>query len=104
ISATVAWLDKTFNGDFLPLSSTAFTRLSEGAMRRLGDILRRAEGGQLHLEWSESWNRLDFAQIPVGVLSQAYERYQRKHRPKSQRQEGAFYTPRHIADLMVRAA
>jgi hypothetical protein len=104
IGATVQWLDDTFNGDFLPLSPTALSRLTVDGIRRLGDILRHAPSGQLHFKWEEKWNRLDFAQIPVGVLSPAYERYQRKHRSRAQRREGAYYTPRHIADLMIRAA
>jgi hypothetical protein len=40
----------------------------------------------------------------VGVLSQAYELYLRSHAPDKQRKEGGFYTPRPIADLLVRAS
>lgn len=98
------WLDETFNGDFLPLTSGAVDRLSKVAFMRLGDILRRADGGQLYLGWREKWDRLDFAHIPVGVLSQAYERYLSKHDPEAQHREGGYYTPRHIADLMVKAS
>ena len=47
---------------------------------------------------------LDFAHIPVGVLSQAYEHYLHSHAPLQQRKEGGYYTPRLIADLMVRGA
>jgi hypothetical protein len=104
ISATIHWLDDTFNGDFLPLSATALANLTSEGIRHLGNILRHAPSAQLYLPWEEKWDRLDFAQIPVGVLSQAYERYQRKHHARAQRREGAYYTPRHIADLMVRAA
>src|SRR3546814_9807678 len=64
----------------------------------------RAPGGQLFLGWAERWDRLDFAHIPVGVLSQAYEYYLRSHAPAKQRQEGGYYTPRPIADLLVRAS
>lgn len=101
--ATSHWLDDTFNGDFLPLSPGLFARLPENAFKTLGDIMRRAPDGQLHLAWSESWAYLDFAHIPVGVLSQAYENHLRK-RPDKQRKEGGYYTPRLIADLMVRGA
>lgn len=104
IAATVQWLNDTFNGDFLPLSETALTNLTPEGIRQLGNILMRAPSGQLSLPWEEKWDRLDFAQIPVGVLSQAYDRYQRRHHAQTQRREGAYYTPRHIADLMVRAA
>ncbi|MFS4439517.1 class I SAM-dependent DNA methyltransferase [Paracoccaceae bacterium GXU_MW_L88] len=99
---TSKWLDETFNGDFLPTSHGIWDRLPQDAFKTLGDILRRAPGGQLALGWEERWDNLDFAHIPVGVLSQAYEHYLHKHAPGRQRREGGFYTPRPIADLMVR--
>lgn len=102
--ATSEWLDTTFNGDFLPMSSDIYRSLPPQAYKILGDILRRAPDGQLFLGWSERWDNLDFAHIPVGVLSQAYEHYLRQHAPDRQRREGGFYTPRPIADLMVRGA
>jgi hypothetical protein len=102
--ATSEWLDATFNGDFLPMSSDIYRSLPPQAYKVLGDILRRAPDGQLFLGWAERWDNLDFAHIPVGVLSQAYEHYLRQHAPDRQRREGGFYTPRPIADLMVRGA
>lgn len=102
--AASRWLDVTFNGDFLPLSNGLFSELSEAALYPLGNILHRAEGGQLYLGWQEKWNYLDFAHIPVGVLSEAYEHYMREHDEVRQRKEGSFYTPRAIADLMVNAS
>lgn len=102
--ATSQWLDETFNGDFLPLSANLYHSLPPAAFKVLGDILRRAPGGQLFLGWTERWDHLDFAHIPVGVLSQAYEHYLRAHAPDRQRKEGGYYTPRPIADLMVRGA
>ncbi|MDH7638105.1 HsdM family class I SAM-dependent methyltransferase [Sphingomonas oryzagri] len=101
---TSAWLDLTFNGDLLPLSDRMFARLPERAFAILGDVLRRAPDGQLFLGWQEKWDNLDFAHIPVGVLSQAYELYLRSHAPARQRREGGYYTPRPIADLLVRAS
>lgn len=102
--ATCAWLDETFNGDLLPLTGDIFEELPPEAYYVLGNILMRAPGGQLFLGWTERWDRLDFAHIPVGVLSQAYELYLRSHVPVKQRNEGGFYTPRPIADLLVRAS
>ncbi|WP_284180167.1 N-6 DNA methylase [Rhabdaerophilum sp. SD176] len=99
-----AWLDRTFNGDLLPLSKQIFETLPTNAYHVLGNIMMRAEGGQLFLGWTERWDGLDFAHIPVGVLSQAYELYLRRHAPEKQRKEGGFYTPRPIADLLVRAS
>lgn len=98
------WLDRTFNGDLLPLSDDIFDRLPAEAYHVLGNIMLRAVGGQLFLGWAERWDQLDFAHIPVGVLSQAYELYLRNHAPTKQRQEGGYYTPRPIADLLVRAS
>jgi len=102
--STCAWLDKTFNGDLLPLSKGIFDRLPEDAYHVLSNIMARAPGGQLFLGWAERWDQLDFAHIPVGVLSQAYELYLRSHAPSKQRREGGYYTPRPIADLLVRAS
>jgi hypothetical protein len=102
--STSSWLDETFNGDFLPMSPGTFERLSTTGFAVLGDITRRAPGGQPSLGWQEGWADLNFAHIPVGVLSQAYERYQGKHDPGGQRRKGGYYTPRPIAELMVRAA
>lgn len=102
--ATCAWLDATFNGDLLPLSDALFDRLPPEAYVMLGNIMRRADGAQLFLGWAERWDQLDFAHIPVGVLSQAYELYLRSHAPAKQRREGGYYTPRPIADLLVRAS
>ena len=101
---TSIWLDETFNGDLLPLSDGIFSRLSGEACQILGDVLRRAPDSQLFLGWEEKWDNLDFSHIPVGVLSQAYELYLRNHAPARQRREGGYYTPRSIADLLVRAS
>ena len=101
---TSEWLDDTFNGDLLPLSADVFQRLPEEGYVVLGDVLRRAPGGQLSLGWEERWGCLDFAHIPVGVLSQAYELYLREHAPSKQKREGGYFTPRPITELMVRAA
>ena len=100
---TSEWLDDKFNGDLLPLSADVFGTLPEQGYGVLGDILRRAPGGQLFLGWEEKWDNLDFAHIPVGVLSQAYELYMREHARCKQRREGGYFTPRPIAELMVRA-
>ena len=101
---TSDWLDATFNGDLLPLSAGIFEVLPTQGYSVLGDVLRRAPDSQLFLGWEEKWGNLDFAHIPVGVLSQAYELYLREHAPAKQRREGGYFTPRPIAELMVRAS
>ena len=85
---TSNWLDTTFNGDLLPLSEDIFDRLPAEGYRILGHVLRRAPDGQLFLGWREKWANLDFAHIPVGILSQAYELYLREHAPAKQKREG----------------
>jgi len=85
---TSTWLDATFNGDLLPLSDGIFQELPDHAYHILGDVLRRAPDSQLYLGWEEKWDNLDFAHIPVGVLSQAYELYLRSHAPLRQRRSG----------------
>ena len=101
---TSDWLDVTFNGDLLPLSPGVFEMLPERVFGVLGDVLRRAPDGQPFLGWEEKWGNLDFAHIPVGVLSQAYELHLKEHAPDKQKREGGYFTPRPIADLMVRAS
>lgn len=103
-SATSTWLDDTFNGDFLPLSATTIRSFPAEAFRAASNIMLRAAGGQLPLQWTESWANLDFAHIPVGVLSQVYEQYLGKKHKTKQKKEGSYYTPAHIAELMVHAA
>jgi len=98
------WLDEIFNGDFLPFTDGLLATLPIAAFQALGNILHRAPDGQLYLGWQEKWDYLDFAHIPVGVLSEAYEHYMREHNPDKQRKEGSYYTPRAIADLMVKAS
>ena len=101
---TSAWLDETFNGDLLPLATRRLESLPKAGLHELGNILRRAPDSQLFLEWEEEWANLNFAHIPVGVLSQAYELYLRDHEPVRQRREGGYFTPRPIAELMVNAS
>ena len=101
---TSAWLDITFNGDLLPLSAGIFETLPAEGYSVLGDVLRRAPDGQLFLGWREKWGNLDFAHIPVGVLSQACEVHLRRHAPTKQKSEGGYFTPRPIVELMVRAS
>jgi hypothetical protein len=98
------WLDTTFNGDLLPLGKDLLSRLSAKALLQLGNILHRAPGGQYLLDWREDWAHLDFAYIPVGVLSQAYEHYLRTHQADVQIKDGGYYTPAGLAQILVMGA
>ncbi|HEY2292511.1 MAG TPA: N-6 DNA methylase, partial [Thermoanaerobaculia bacterium] len=121
---TSAWLDETFNGDFLRLidesiPATDRAARQEAYLRFYKHIQRRAgKGFFLHLEailkgWHAAgggmqleldWDRFDFAHIPVGVLSQVYESFSHRADPKTARQTSIHYTPRIIARLMVEQA
>lgn len=98
-ASTCWWLDDTFNGDFLPLSfgSGGFKALPEEAFARLSDILHRSPGGQRRFDWGD----LDFAHVPVGLLSQVYEQQAERWDPSGQREKSVYYTPRRIAEYMV---
>jgi hypothetical protein len=120
---TSAWLDQTFNGDFLPLFHETipaadrsareaeylrFYRQTEHLVgKRIFDhlqaILRgwKVVGGDFQPELELDWNELDFAHIPVGVLSQVYESFSHRADPRTARDTSVHYTPRTIAGLMV---
>jgi len=121
---TSAWLDATFNGDFLPLidesipadnreaREAAYFRFFKRTERLVGKkifthlhaILRgwRAVGDSIQMELD--WGDLDFAHIPVGVLSQVYESFSHRADPLTARDTSVHYTPRTIAGLMVEEA
>ncbi len=118
---TSAWLDETFNGDFLRLidesipagdraaRQEAYLRFYKATERRAGTkfflhlhaILNgwkaTGNGMQLPLDWGD----LDFAHIPVGVLSQVYESFSHRADHQAARETSIHYTPRIIARLMV---
>lgn len=118
---TSAWLDETFNGDFLRLideNTPASDRV--GRERLYLAFFRQAEqiaGSRLftHLDailkgWGSrggaiqtelDWGDLDFAHIPVGVLSQVYESFSHRVDPELAHEKSVHYTPRLIARLMV---
>jgi hypothetical protein len=118
---TSAWLDATFNGDFLPLidesipngdrsaRETEYLRFYKRVQRLAGKsifdhlhaILRgwRQVGGGFQPELD--WGDLDFAHIPIGVLSQVYESFSHRADPRTARDTSVHYTPRTIAGLMV---
>ncbi len=118
---TSAWLDATFNGDFLPLidesiplddrtaREAAYLRFYNRTEHLVGKrifihlyaILHgwRALGDSVQTEID--WGDLDFAHIPVGVLSQVYESFSHRADPRTARDTSVHYTPRTIAKLMV---
>lgn len=121
---TSAWLDATFNGDFLSLIDETIPAdnreareaeylrffkdterlVGKGIFTHLHAILRgwRAVGDAIQMELD--WGDLDFAHIPVGVLSQVYESFSHRADPLTARDTSVHYTPRTIAGLMVEEA
>lgn len=127
-AATSCWLDETFNGDVLPLvpelraDADADARLT--AYRK---FYRRADAATqnrvfLHLEavlrgWKSlgrssfqlplpriDWDDLNFAHIPIGVLSQVYETFSHQWDPEHAEKTSIYYTPKNIARCLVEEA
>jgi hypothetical protein len=111
-TATCSWLDRTFNGNLLPLSpppsQTAAWFQYLGGPRNahvftlLSRIVVVAEpSGQMRLDLD--WGGIDFGHVPVGLLSQVYERHSHRFNP-SAKEDSIHYTPRLIADYMIKEA
>lgn len=110
---TSAWLDKTFNGDLLPLtdngSKSYFESVNQRTFIHLTAILKGEEpsgdsGWQTLLNFrteERNWGAYDFAHIPVGLLSQVYERFAWKWEHDTAKETSVHYTPRNIAATLV---
>jgi hypothetical protein len=107
--ATCHWLDETFNGDLLPLSGSyteVIGKADKQTSGKLFDHLRailegweHAGNGQFQLQID--WGDLDFAHIPIGVLSQVYETFSRVWDPQRSENTSVYYTPKNIAKYLV---
>jgi len=109
-AATCRWLDRTFNGDFLRLSAGGGIDFFDGAGRRtkgevfdvLGAILRSDQPvGDRHYQGKFNWGTFDFAHVPVGLLSQVYEKFVWTWAVEEARASSVHYTPRNIAATLV---
>ncbi len=108
---TSNWLDEIFNGDLLPLSkhdtASWFGALPEETRDKicheLGNIAHGATSdGQLRLP--SDWADINFAHVPVGLLSQVYESHCHRVAQQKAKKESIYYTPRTIAEYMVKHA
>jgi hypothetical protein len=100
---TCRWLDRNFNGDFLPvelLRDNTLSKMPAGTFDALTDIMHRSEGGQTVFDWAA----VDFAHVPAGLLSQVYEHQAALSDPTHRHSASVYYTPRRIAEYMVREA
>ena len=93
--ALIDSLRKDFNGDFLgDDSQDLWTELSEGGFHLINQFLRRTD---MQTGQGDFWN-YDFSYIPVELLSGLYESFLSDD---EQAEDGAYYTPRHLATLAV---
>lgn len=100
------WLDVTFNGDLLPLAGENYPRFfakldkeAPEAYEHLSNILYHAPDGQL--SFAETWGGIDFAHVPIGLLSEVYEQFAHQYVGRLARAESIHYTPRHIAAFLL---
>ncbi|MDI1313812.1 N-6 DNA methylase [Prosthecobacter sp.] len=116
-AATCRWLDKTFNGDFLALTDNGNLEFFEAKgtstgkklFHHLTQMLRGEEAtageayqGRFNFVSAKfSWGHLDFAHIPIGLLSQVYEKLSWKWDHAQSKETSVHYTPRNIAATLV---
>ena len=106
---TCRWLDETFNGDLLPFSggyTDVFSQANEQTGGRLFLHLLAILKGWKHagieaFQLPIDWGDLDFAHIPIGVLSQVYENFSKIWDSQQTEQTSAYYTPKNIARYLV---
>lgn len=99
-----------FNGDFLTSadSETGWENLSEQAF---GWILRFLDRTTLRTGQASFW-RYDFSQIPIELIASIYETFlaskdasgDKAGADQAKRKQGAYYTPRLLADWVVELA
>ena len=107
--ATCRWLDETFNGDLLPLSGSyeavfekADAQTQGTLFSHLQAILESSEyAGNGLFQLKINWGDLDFAHIPIGVLSQVYESFSRVWDSQLSENTSVYYTPKNIARYLV---
>lgn len=108
-AAVCRWLDREFNGELLPFADGKYNAFFDSLGKSgkeicgvLSHIMYRAPGGQLTFD--SQWADLDFAHVPVGLLSEVYERFAHRHLGARAAKESMHYTPRHIAEFMMEEA
>jgi hypothetical protein len=107
--ATCHWLDETFNGDLLPLTDSyteVFRKAHRQTTGKIFDHLQAILEGWKHVgnesfQVQIDWGDLDFAHIPIGVLSQVYENFSKIWDSQQREQISAYYTPKNIARYLV---
>lgn len=109
---TCVWLDSKFNGELLPMMENEhpdyedyyalfqrIDRKNDRVLHELSNILYRAPDGSLMLDLD--WNGVDFAHVPIGLLSEVYEDYAHQFYKQDANRESVRFTPKHIAEFTV---
>jgi hypothetical protein len=92
-------LGTDFNGDFLRSNSGGAPRWSSLSKANFNSVHQFLEGVDLSTGQGSFW-RYDFSRIPVELISGIYETLLKKR----QNTLGAYYTPRHLANLVIEQA
>jgi hypothetical protein len=95
-------LDEWLNGSVFPLTRDQLRTLGEDRLRTVAGVFRGdAASGQMALEFAN----YDFSFIPIETLSVIYEQFLHAPDPHTGvsrgRQEGAYYTPVPLVNLML---
>nr|WP_319397112.1 N-6 DNA methylase [uncultured Desulfobacter sp.] len=107
--ATCQWLDQTFNGDLLPFSEDYISVFEKAERQTNGKLFLHLKAILKSWEYAGisafqtviDWGDLDFAHIPIGVLSQVYENFSKIWDSQQREQTSAYYTPKNIARYLV---
>ena len=95
VQQLIVSLRSDFNGDFLAEDSLdPWSALARSGYQLVDSFLSRTD---MRTGQGEFWN-YDFSYIPVELLSGLYEQFLSRD---EQTEQGAFYTPRHLASLAV---
>lgn len=94
-----AKLHRTFNGSMFDGDDRRITRKQYGILRAFFAVAEvKKKQGTL-----DFWG-YDFRVIPVETISSIYEDFLSKEDAEGKRKKGAFYTPRHLAEMVVDVA
>jgi len=113
LAETNRWLDETFNGDLLALPSQNYSTYFGRLIRKHGQQVTRPLNAIMALDTAVSpgtyqqsldWGDLDFDHLPIGLLSETYERLMERLDAEARRDTSVYYTPFHIAEYMVEEA
>lgn len=100
---TFQWLDDTFNGGLLPFDRNVRDFDPALFSSVLGNIAHGAtETGQLRLP--TDWQDVNFAYVPVGLLSEVYEAFAHHIDADDATRKSIHYTPSHLVEFIVMQA